>query len=146
MRQQPYVLTPDMSDEAMDRIANNFITLAKLRAKNKRTLLKVSDEKRSDIQNKYYWVCVSFFANHLRENFEIEGEPMSYKPEVIHELLKKLFAVPKVTEFNGETVKIYRSTTDMTKKEFFDYMERIAAYCAMEWGCVLPPPDNGVSL
>lgn len=135
---QAYILDPSMDEPSRRRILDNFATVAMVRSKEKRTILKAGDDKRSHRQNRFYWKSLSFVVNHMRDHFDLD-----HKAEVWHELFKGKFAVPKVTEVNGETVKIYRSTTDMTMKEFSDYMERIAAYVSMEWGCVLPPAEQG---
>lgn len=132
-----YTLDPSMSQEGRERILTNFARMAIVRSDSKRTLLKAVDETRSLRQNAYYWQSLSTVQQHMREHFELD-----HAPEVWHELFKSKFAIPTVTEVNGETVKVYRSTKDMTKKEFAEYMEKVADYCAVEYGCAIPPPEH----
>lgn len=131
-----YILDPSMPIEGRERILANFARMAMLRSGTKRTLLKAVDETRSLRQNAYYWQSLNTVQQHMRENFDLD-----HKPEVWHELFKSMFAVPTVTEVNGVTVSVYRSTKDMTKKEFKEYMDRVADHCAMEYGCAIPPPE-----
>lgn len=131
-----YTLDPSMSAEGRERILANFARMAMVRSGTKRTLLKAVDETRSLRQNAYYFGSLTLLAAHMRDHFN-----MSHKTETWHELFKEMYIVPTVTEINGRIVKSYRTTTDMTKKEFAEYMDKIIDYCVVEYGCQIPPPD-----
>lgn len=94
----------------------------------KKVLVEVSrvSGKRSDQQNRYYWLCM-----------EIAGETLGYSKEELH------------LEFGGRflpkkriiTQEITMSTSELSKLEFADYMELIIRECA-SMGIVLPNPDE----
>ena len=130
-----YTLDPSFDDEMKDRIMANFCAMARLRAKDKRTLLKAVDETRSMRQHKYYFASLGILSRHMSDHFGI-----THKGEVWHEMFKDMYLDPDVKDVMGKQVKLYRTSTTLTKKEFHDYMERIIAYCAVEYGCVIPPP------
>lgn len=135
----PFILDPSMSEEFRQNIANNFVTLAMARSEKKRTLLVAKDEKRSHRQNRYYWASMRLIKEHMMEHFD-----MAHIEEVWHEKFKLQFAIPRIETIDGGEVKIYRSTTDMTKKEFAEYMDKVVDYCAYTWGCQIPPPEHGM--
>jgi len=47
---------------------------------------------------------------------------------------------PEVKQVMGEEIKLYKTTTKYSKKEFADFLERLI-HAAAELGCVIPPPD-----
>lgn len=86
---------------------------------------------RSLSQNNGYWLLLTWFAN------ELGCEPME-----LHEYLKKRF-LSKIHTFENkktkstEVIYLSGSTTDLSTKEFGDYMENIYRTAA-EFGIDLP--------
>jgi len=81
---------------------------------------------RTNLQNRYYWVSV----------VGIPAEHFGYLPEEMHDAFKFLF-LRMHDEGKPETV---RSTTTLTTKEFSDYVEKCAQWCA-EQGILIPEPE-----
>ena len=99
-------------------------------------VVKVMQDSRSLRQNSYIWGVVyptiaSFFREHWGED---------YSNDAIHEILKQKFLPFKVESLRSGEVTIYRSTTELTKREFFDYTEHIIRWAA-EFNCIIPEPD-----
>lgn len=55
-----------------------------------------------------------------------------------HEFFKKEFAPINIYELRGQRIEVPESTTDMSTKEFSEYMEHIAKYAAEKLGIELP--------
>lgn len=82
---------------------------------------------RTNLQNKYYWASV----------VGIPAEHFGYLPEEMHDAFKFLFL--RIHEKGKpETV---RSTTTLNTKEFSDYVEKCAQWCA-EQGIYIPEPTE----
>jgi hypothetical protein len=77
---------------------------------------KIAREKRSNIQNAYYWVVLG-----------IIGEYTGYEPEEMHELMKFKFLGfdEKVIKQTGEVLKNIKSTKTLDTLEFSNYIEKI---------------------
>ena len=99
-------------------------------------IVEVVEETRSIQQNSYLWAVVySSIANYMRDQKQV-----NYSTEAIHETLKEMFLVPRIEQLSKREVKIYKSTTKLTKREFSDYLEQIFAWAA-EFGLTIPSPD-----
>lgn len=82
-------------------------------------------KKRSDKQNRYYWLCLNVIAQDIGEN-----------PEDLHTTFKSMFLTDRSKEF-----PVVRSTTTLNSKEFTDYMDKIAVQVGA-FGITLPNPDE----
>ena len=81
-------------------------------------------------QNKLYWsVYVKTIADSL-----------GYFPEELHEELKFLFN-PKDSKLTPGA-RVGGSTTQMKRKEFTEYLEKIRIWAQTEHGIVLPESDE----
>jgi hypothetical protein len=56
----------------------------------------------------------------------------------LHEYFKRVFLTPRFIKVMGKEIKIPRSTTDLNKAEFFDYLDKICA----ESGVAIPNPNE----
>ena len=98
--------------------------------------LRKETKKRTDPQNRYYWGVI----------IKMLGDYFGYEPEEMHEALKMEFL-----KVNGP-IPTVKSTTKLTTVEFNDYIGRIIRWAAMEYGVVLPDPneveldDSGMAL
>ena len=81
---------------------------------------------RSLQQNKYYWLCLNFMAEHT-----------GHSPEELHEIFKRLYLPAKFITYKGRDIKVPGSTTELSLSDFSMYMMRISAEAA-ELGVVLP--------
>ncbi len=93
---------------------------------DQRVILSIDklSHKRSNTQNNYYWVYLEV----------IEKETGNLATD-LHEYFKRALLPPKfITVFKKE-IRIPRSTTDLSKAEFSDYITKIHALTDV------PPPD-----
>lgn len=102
----------------------------------RRYVATVAEETRSLAQNAYLWgVVYATIVEYMREH-----HGRDYSDEAVHEALKELFLPSRVEQMARRKVRIYRSTTKLTKREFADYVEHCIRWAA-EFGCVVPPPE-----
>lgn len=88
--------------------------------------IEITDRKpkRTEAQNRYLWV---FYGDIARET--------GHSPEELHEYFKAEFLPAKTTEVFGKQVSIPPSTTNLTRIEFGEYIDKIASLTGVE-----PPP------
>lgn len=111
--------------------------LKELRGRQRVSITKYRP-RRSDRQNRYYFPCfVKVFGEYLRE----QGND-HVSDEDVHEFFKakfltRTFADPKT----GKLYNLPVSTTTLTTTEFNEYLDKIAAFLAMDFGIVVPEPS-----
>lgn len=81
--------------------------------------IKIVNNRRSEEQNNYYWAILRIIAN----------ETGYEKPDDLHEHFKN--------EYNRG-----KSTSEITPKEFADYIQKIVIYASGELGITLPSPPE----
>ncbi len=82
-------------------------------------------------QNRYYWGVV------LKTIADDVGEDV----ESLHEYFAEKYLLQEVREIFGNDVKIRKSTTKLSTKEFNEYIEKIRAEMA-QFGFIIPDPDG----
>ena len=82
--------------------------------------------KRSDSQNRYLWFYYEIIAKETGEN-----------ADDLHELFKRTLLPPVFKTVRGQELKLPRSTTELSKPEFNDFLDKIAALT----GVPLPDPE-----
>ena len=82
---------------------------------------------RSNQQNRFYWVYLGL----------IEAETGNIADD-LHEYFKRVFLPPKFITYKGKEIKIPSSTTELTKAEFGDYMDKIS----VETGVSIPSEED----
>ncbi len=106
-----------------------------LRGKHRITIAKYR-RKRSDRQNRYYWPAfVAPFGQFLRD----QGEPITN--DMAHEMLKLKFLKVVVPDDKAGKLECTRSTTDLDRQEFNQYLDRCAHFLNTMFGIVIPEPD-----
>lgn len=92
--------------------------------------------KRSERQNKYYFgLVVPYFQAIWKE--AIGG----LTKDMTHEMLKHNFLpMDIISPSTGKTVRICRSTRDLSTKEFSEYLDACRAYYLHETGEPIPLP------
>lgn len=97
--------------------------------KGKRGVMILDQKKnhRSDNQNKLYWAYLGL----------IEEETGDFASD-LHEYFKRALLPPTFIKVLGKTVKIPRSTTDLTKGEMVEYLLKINALT----GVAVPDPKD----
>lgn len=87
-------------------------------------------KSRSRAQNRTYWSWLNVLADHT-----------GYDAEELHEVFKMKFLGSKEKIIMGEKVRITNSTTDLTTKEFSDYLGKVEIV-ARSLNVSLPYPDD----
>jgi hypothetical protein len=85
--------------------------------------------KRSILQNAYYWGVV---VKEIQLRFRELGHDV--ETDDVHEFLKQKFHSEKIVTPQAEVIEVPKSTTEMNKGEFSEYVERIKewASCTLE--------------
>ena len=91
------------------------------------------EESRTLHQNRWYWWDLKIIAEQAVINNR------QYSKEVWHEYYKGRF-LPIVNEIiiRGRAVLIYKSTTDLSKKEMYDYRYQVESDAIQELGIRFP--------
>lgn len=91
--------------------------------------IKLAKKKRSLPQNNLYWAWLTEFSPHT-----------GYSIEELHLLLRKRFLGDRIMTFDGVDYLVTRSTTELTTKEFKEYMDKVYG-AAQKLGVILKLPD-----
>lgn len=97
--------------------------------------------KRSTPQNRYYWGVV---VAEVRLGFLEIGYDMT--AEQTHDWLKEKFNPIIVENKLGVTIEMPGSTTQMTKTQFSEYIEKIARFAAEYLGITIPSPNESLEM
>jgi hypothetical protein len=90
---------------------------------------------RTSAQNRlYFGVYIATWRRHLADQGDLKSA------NLLHRLLAiKFLMEPIYNEATGEIIgEEPRSTTELSPKEFSDYLEQIAAYLGQEFGITIP--------
>jgi hypothetical protein len=94
--------------------------------------------KRSLQQNRYYFGCVLPEIQH-----ELKRLGNDFDIDTIHEFLKQKFNSEKVVvEVTGELLEIGKSTTELNKEEFSEYIFQITKWASETLGLYIPEPST----
>lgn len=98
--------------------------------------------KRSTPKNSYYWaICVAL----VREGLKDLGHDVS--AEETHDWLKSKFNYKEIiNESTGEVERIPRSTTELSKTEFAEYISKVQIFAAEFLGVIIPDPNSQMTL
>lgn len=91
-------------------------------------LIEFNPTDRTDAQNKFMWVCINIIA-----------QTFGITPADLHEHFKSEW-LPSEEYLVLVKSKKKRSTTDMTKDEMTEYLDKIIRFAAEE-GIVIPDPQ-----
>ena len=93
--------------------------------------------KRSSPQNRYYWGAMLPI---VKEGLKGVGIEMS--KEQTHELLKYKFLKREFITSDGDILQIIGSTTELSTKEFNEYIESIQIWSAEYLNVNIPDPNE----
>lgn len=82
---------------------------------------------RSNQQNRFYWFYLGLIESETGNN-----------ANDLHEYFKRIFLQPKFITVMGKEIKIPKSTGELTKAEFGEYMDKICA----ETNVPIPNPED----
>lgn len=92
--------------------------------------------KRSVKQNRVYWMYVNELSKHT-----------GFTSNEMHEVLKfKFLKAEKYDVETGEVFEYIRSTTDLSTKEFTDFIEQIRVWSIDNLNVHLPLPNEQINL
>lgn len=92
--------------------------------------VEIKEAKRTLPQNSLYWKWLS-----------IIGDVLGYSQDELHqEFASRFLGVVKKKTISGKTLIEPISTASLTKKDFTDYLEKIAAF-SMAQDITLPTPE-----
>lgn len=111
---------------------NKFLVYVKqLEGQKVYVVIDKQDESRTLKQNSYLWAGV----------YQTISEATGYTQEEVHEIMKAKCLPRRFVEFNGEEIEIRKSTTTLTKPEFWEYVNRIASEVS-PMGIYIPTPEG----
>jgi hypothetical protein len=97
--------------------------------------------KRSTQANRYYWGVV---IAEVRLGFINLGHELS--AEETHFYLKEKFNSVTIENKSGVTIEVPGSTTQMTKTQFSEYIEKIARFASEFLGIVIPSANESLEM
>ena len=93
-------------------------------------------KQRSNNQNRYYWgVVIDLLSEHTGFNREEMHEVLK------HKFLRRTLWIPKKDGIQEQSIITY-STTDLTTKQFEDYLSEIRIWSSQDLGLFLPEPNE----
>lgn len=96
----------------------------------------VIKKKRSKKQNNYYWSVLQLIADELGY----------MEPNKLHEVFKfKFLKEDYVNEETGEVFTYIESTTNLSRKEMNEYIEKISIYVADQFHIIVPLPNEQIN-
>jgi len=109
-----------------------------LNGKNVEVTVAEKGKRRTIQSNKYYWaVVVKMICDENGSDFNNEQER-----NLIHEILKQMFAPKKEIKWRNEIKIVPCSTTELLTTEFSEYIESIKRWASMELNLVIPDPEE----
>lgn len=95
--------------------------------------VKLHHEKRSDPQNKLYWVIVGLVAKETGND-----------KDTVHRFFAKEFIGYDIKAIGEERIAIVRSTSTLNTEEFSEYLSKVMAFTSQELGIIIPDPDSPI--
>jgi hypothetical protein len=136
-----YAGTPEAAHAAILAANVQAKTLVRM-DKRVRITVEVAEEDRSEQQNRFYWgPCLT----EISEQAVVCGQ--RWTVDAWHELFKRQFIgyeVKKIKVAGRKKVTIIRrlkSSTDLTVRQFSDYLDKLQAFAAADLGVRFSVPD-----
>jgi hypothetical protein len=131
-----FTIFSNIKNGKLSKTAVELIQAALRNFEGKRIEITIDKIKstRSQQQNRYYWGGV----------VKILSVELGYTSEEIHDLLKLKFLKRNIVIGVEEEV-IVKSTTELTKSEFMDYIASIQQW-ASELNIIIPDPNTQVDM
>lgn len=94
-------------------------------------IVEIRPEDRTAAQNRFYWAMLRQISD------SILPDGRRYNADTWHEYCKTRWLSTMMVELpNGEIKEVERTTTNLTKHEFSDYITQVLAWCSdmgMRW-------------
>jgi hypothetical protein len=122
-----------ISDATARRAADMVLAMA--RDGKFEVCIRQKKSRRSIDQNSLHWKRLDVLRLHIADS---TGQIFS--AEELHEFFKTKLLPVHLVEIGGESVKVRRTTTKMSTKEFSEFMDAIDRYCIERLNLYLPVP------
>lgn len=96
--------------------------------------LKEKQAPKTIQQNAYLWVTITYVALEL-------GYTKIYVENMLKEACRDIF-LQRRQDKRGNWFEYYRSISTLTKEEMSDCIDKWLHHCAIEFGIVIPTPDD----
>lgn len=132
------------SEDIKKRVAGEISTIDVYGSLMSVTIAEYS-ETRSQKQNRYLWgwiyASIARLLNDSGQTIKLkEGNDIEWTKDTIHEAFKATFlALPPIETAKGE-IKLYKSTSSLSKKDFSAYLINIDKACLSWFNIVIPAP------
>ena len=134
-----------VTDGKLNKVASKEIadTLKQFEGKRVEIIIKRLRSTRSSQQNRFYWGVVVVV---MRQAFKDIGYLLN--TEETHTILKdKFMPYTDICTPDGEMIsKKYKSTTELTKTEFGEYIDKISQFAAEYLNVNIPQPNEQTAL
>ena len=107
-----------------------LLWLVKLEGKDIELRVDKYREKRTDNQNRYYWIVCTIVA-----------EETGHDPEEIHEIFKSMF-LKTWTKLKHKRIQRIQSTTELNTNLFVDYVDKCIRFAGQELNIFVPLPGE----
>lgn len=114
------------------RIKNGIIEVQRffkpdlLKNEGKSVEIKIEENSRTQQQNRYMWGVV----------YKIVSQETGYTVNEVHEVFKQKFLT-----YTKKGHKFTKSTTELSTKEFGEYLDQVINYAQSELGYIIPDPE-----
>lgn len=110
------------------------LDLKRFEGKRVEVSIKIQRSKRSEQQNRYYWVCVGILADEL-----------ALTKDETHEILKYKF-LKRTLIIGDEEVVVTDSTASLNKSQFGEFVDNMKMWASMNLGIVIPDPNTQIDM
>lgn len=127
----PYVCVVDTREEAHQAVCDAYAVAKALLAGGQRVRIEVSEDRDplTVRQRKFLHGPV---LEQISEQVRVDGR--RYARGVWKEYLRSLFLGSEYVQVGDRTVEVRRSTEDLDVREYSQYIDRVLAHAATEWG------------
>jgi hypothetical protein len=94
--------------------------------------IKPYKKNRSVLQNRLYRLRLA----------HLEKEGPGYTADEWHIIFANMFLDPAIVNFKGKVYEVRQSTTKLNTEEFTNYLNKIDRWCVVEFGIILPSPED----
>jgi len=95
--------------------------------------------KRTTQSNRYYWLLITMISERFREL----GNDCT--KDDIHCFMRSKFCFKEILQ-GDEVLQLPKSTTELTKSEMSEYIEKIKIFAASSLDLILPEPNQQLEL
>ena len=101
-----------------------------VRCDGKEVEIRPVENDRTTRQNNYLWGVV----------YKLASEHTGFTPLEVHEVFKRRFLTYEKS-YQDKLYEFTKSTTELTTREFADYVDEVRRYCEAELGLLIPDPE-----